>query len=647
MNYAPQIIKTFKASAVERILVIDDAYNPPECDSQLSGDLLDILTAKRLRKHVSEDLLCEEDLDTAVMALSNNELDDDAITDAMATLYGVFLETRVAAVDPGGAFATAKGTALDALDPLLELLRRCGDDARVKTVGTGDAAIAEYRELKPNLILMDFYLSPPDRTTISITGEQEDRDRNRSIDLLKRMLSESADADPAVVLMSAAELTGSKEAAYLSRVADRVMALRFGYLHKAWVCGAGQALSASGEAADVLIDISSSFEFGRTLEAALKTWRTGAEAALPQLYRELRDFDVKDFAYLLRFRLYDEGESFADYLEWFLGESLRAIIDDNVEWGTDDFSRLDNKELTQAIEGAHPLPSVRIARFFHRMRFNSREKRRRGRFALGDLFVAPGDESVRMIISPDCDLVSRKEKRAAKRILTIGGKIRGLEEDRAFAGDLIFHNTPKAIQWNCKDLMTHEFGDMETLDVNGTAYSFFASMRPMSAQTIQKAALADLSRVGVAVPPTVNVGAPVKVYVKKRVDNQAKVVELQGLGEARAQVLMPRGGRETHKRVLFAQKFVRELVVRLEELGEDDLFPDHRPHRRDCIEKAASVRKAMLREGLALPGEGIFKIVTSVGEPRKRSWLEIVIDVSDEALIELDGTDPLDQEDEP
>ena len=646
MNYAPQIIKTFKTSAVERILVVDDAYDPPECDSQLSGDLLDILTAKDLREHVSEDLLCEKDCNTAVTALNENDLDAVVITEAMATLYGVFLETRAPSVDPGGAFAAAKGTALDVLDPLLELLRRCGEDANIKMVGTSDAAIAAYQDLKPDLIFIDFYLSPPNRTTNSITKEQEERDRNRSINLLKTMLAKNVDADPAVVLMSATEVYDSK-GAFLGHVADRVMALRFGYLHKAWVCGAGQALTASGEAADVLIDISSSFEFGRTLEAALKTWRAGAETALQQLNRELRDFDVKDFAYLLRFRLYEEGGPFADYLEWFLGESLRAIVDDNVEWTTDSFSRLDDQELTQAIEGAHPLPSVQIARFFHRMRFNSWEIRERGRFALGDLFVAPSGESVRMIISPDCDLGSRKRKPAAKRILTIGGKIRGLDEDRAFAGDLFFLNTPKAIQWKSKDLMTHEFGDTQTLDVNGTAYEFFASMRPMFAQPIQKDALADLARVGVAVPPTVNVGAPIKVYLKKRVNNQSRVVELQGLEESCAQVLMPRGGRETRKRALFAQKFVRELVAKLEKMEEDDLFPDHRQHWRDCIVKATVLRKAMLRDGLELPGEGIFKIATSIGEPKQRSWLEIVIDVSDEALIELDGTDPLDQEDEP
>ena len=258
--------------------------------------------------------------------------------------------------------------------------------------------------------------------------------------------------------MSSQDVAGRKQA-YLHRLEDRVMALRFGFLLKGWVQGRGQDLTASGDAADVLMDTSGSFEFGRVLEAALKVWKVGAQKALEELYLELRGFDVKDFAYLLRFRLYEEGEPFADYLEWFLGESLRALVDDKVEWATREFSRLNNRCLTQAIEGAHPLPSDRLAQFFHRLRFNSREKRKRVRLALGDLFVSSNFTSVRMVVSPDCDLVSRNGRHAASRILTIGGSIRGLHEDHAFAGELIFHNSPKAIKWNYKDLMTHEFGE--------------------------------------------------------------------------------------------------------------------------------------------------------------------------------------------
>ena len=99
-------------------------------------------------------------------------------------------------------------------------------------------------------------------------------------------------------------------------------------------------------------------------------------------------------------------------------------------------------------------------------------------------------------------------------------------------------------------------------------------------------------------------------------------------------------------RVLFTPKFVRELLAKLDEVEEENLLLDHRLHRRNCVENATEVRKAMLRECLALPGESIFKLVASVGNPRGKAWLEIVIDVSEEALIYLHGTDPLNQEKE-
>ncbi len=641
MNYAPQIIETFKVSSVERILVIDDAYDPPKFDPEFGGDMLDILSATDfdLREHVNEHALSEEDREAAIDALNATELDDSAIPAALAALYQVFVDTRTDVVDPGGVFAAAKGAALDALDPLVDLLHRCGDDPRIVKVGTREA-LRTSGDLQPDLIFMDFFLSPPARTTRDLTRGQWDGDRDRSIKLLKTILKALPNQVPAVVLMSSQDVADRK-GAYLGRLEDRVMALRFGFLLKDWVQGSGQDLTASGDAADVLMDTSGSFEFGRVLETALMAWKLGAEKALEQLYSELREFDVKDFAYLLRFRLYKEGEPFADYLEWFLGDSLRAIVDDRVDWRTCEFRRLNDRSLTKAIEGAHPFPSPRLASFFHRLRFNSRESRPRGRFALGDLFVSPNLKSVRMVISPDCDLVPRN--RGATRILTIGGNIRGLHEDHALAGELIFQNSPKAIKWNCKDLMSHEFGECSSLQVDGESYTFFASMRPMAAQTIQKAVLADFSRVGLAVPPTVDVGAPVKVYLKKNVDNQGRVEELAELEESRAQVFMPRGGRDLKRRVLFTSRFFRELLARLQGLSEDDLLSDHRDYWRDWLTQAESVRETMLRHGLELPGEGLHKLQTSIGRPKRRSWLEIVVDISEEALLDLHGTDPLEQ----
>ncbi|MCY4661574.1 MAG: hypothetical protein OXF93_17485 [Acidobacteria bacterium] len=639
VNYAKQIVDSFQASVVERILVVDDAYDPPALSETHEGNLLDVLQRPELRDYVSEGSLGEDDRQSAIEAVMDGEFDREAVAKAIGALFDVYLHRRAPEVDPGGAFASLKGPSLEALDPLLELLERCGERADIRRVGR-ETALRVCRELRPDLILMDFFLSPPDRTTGASTPKEERADRKSSIDLLRDMLLVEDGATPAVILMSSEDVQG-RAPRYRSSLEGKVTALRFGFLNKKWVRRVGDGLIAVGDAADVLMETTGSFQFGRTLESALQQWKSGAEAGLTALYRELRDLDVKDFAYLLRFRLYEEGEPFADYLEWFLGESLRAVVDNEVEWDSREFSGLNDRKLTEAIEGAHPAPSPRIARLFGRMRFNSWESRVRRRFGLGDLFIGPDDRNVRMVITPDCDIVERNGRRRANRLLTVGGTIRGMGDQKALAGDLIFYRTPKAITWELKDAMSHEFGDISKLQVGKAEYSFFATMRALEAQAIQKEVLGDLARVGSAVPPTVDVGAPVRVYLKTVAENRPLVTELDGLKEAHAQVFMPRGGADKKMRALFTSRFVRMLVARLEGIDDGDLFPDDRGHRRDWVENAIRVRKAMLHDGLELPGDGIFKVVTLVGKQKGKSWLEIVVDVADEALINARGTDPL------
>ncbi len=360
VNYVPQIIERFKASVVEKILVVDDAYDPPALSDGYEGDLLEVLQGPELRTHVTEETLGEEELQAAIQALLDGELDHEAIGAAISSLFDAYLEQRTTDVDPGGEFAKLRDSSLDALDPLLELLERCRGTRCVRRAGM-NAALRVCRELSPDLILMDFFLSPPERTTGASTTKEEFADRKVSIELLKSILTDGG-LSPAVILMSSANVKGRAQR-YRGRLEGRVTSLRFGFLHKNWIRRSGGELVALGEAADVLMDTSGSLEFGRTLESALRRWKAGANAALEKLYDELSDFDVKDFAYLLRFRLYEDGDRFADYLEWFLGESLRATVDENVEWNTEDFVQLNERSLTEPIEGAHPIPSDRMAKF--------------------------------------------------------------------------------------------------------------------------------------------------------------------------------------------------------------------------------------------------------------------------------------------
>ena len=119
VNYATQIIESLEASVVERILVVDDAYDPPALPEEHMGELLEVLQQPDLRDHVTEESLGEEDLQSATEALLAGELDDEVIGDAISSLFDVYLHRRTAEVDPGGEFARLKDSPLEALDPLI------------------------------------------------------------------------------------------------------------------------------------------------------------------------------------------------------------------------------------------------------------------------------------------------------------------------------------------------------------------------------------------------------------------------------------------------------------------------------------------------------------------------------------------------
>ena len=63
-------------------------------------------------------------------------------------------------------------------------------------------------ELRPDFILMDFFMSPPDRTTRASTEDEELADSESSIDLLRNILQVDGEVTPAVILMSSGNVQG-------------------------------------------------------------------------------------------------------------------------------------------------------------------------------------------------------------------------------------------------------------------------------------------------------------------------------------------------------------------------------------------------------------------------------------------------------
>ena len=121
-----------------------------------------------------------------------------------------------------------------------------------------------------------------------------------------------------------------------------------------------------------------------------------------------------------------------------------------------------------------------------------------------------------------------------------------------------------------------------------------------------------------AIPPIVDVGAPVKVFLKRK---SKPIIELEGFKEARAQVFMPRGGNDKKLHANFTRRFVRDLIQRVKKIEDDELVHDHQVKRKAFMKKEEDIRKNMLGGELELPSDNYFKL--SVNKPTKAVGLSL------------------------
>ena len=628
MKYEPFIVEEWEKCDAEKVLLIDDAYDPPSFSDELAGPLLELLQDARRSRYVSNALLDPATAETAIDDLAGSEYDTDAVQNAYRAVYRAYVGGRNPKVDLDDYFKDRKEAALEKLDGIVALLSKC-EELQVEVAGN-DTAEETFRTFHPHVLFMDYYLSLSDRQEKNPSQTTKNSDEMRSIKLVGKLLEKARGSGPSVILMSSEDID-DRGGSYRADLEGAVLALRFGFLHKDGVSIEGKALSIDGRAADILLDTAQGFGFGKDIQLALSKWREGAEKALDDLQDELRDLDVRDFAYLLRLRLEKEGESFADYLEGFLGESLRGAVDECVEWDAGVFKRIDKPDSYQAIEGGHPEPSDRIAKLFHRLKVSMPTRRSKKRFALGDIYMSQAKDKVRVVLSPDCDLVPRpKEGPRAPRLLTLGGKLTDLRADGAFVGDLVMvGDEPKAIKWSLKDIATHPTKNPGELTVEGLPFALFGTLRPQQAQHIQAKAFADLRRVGLAVEPTVYRTVKVEAMQRSK-SGKLNAVASEELAKHPATLFFAREGSNKGHHVHFHRSFVRALYASLEQVKSADLMPADKSQFQNFMENRTKVTVQMQRDGLIIGDKGPYG--TSLAQEktaRDGGWLQFVVRMED------------------
>ena len=649
MGHENRIVSSFANNGIKSVLLIDDAYDPPALAADVLAGMVDYLEGAVGRSACLELDLSDDVINAALEAAHVENVDDENLISTLFALYKAYTNRRDARFDPGGHFLVVKGAALNALDPLKTLLSRCGEGVTVHTAGMGDG-MPRYKELTPSVVFLDYFLGS-DVEGETRRDQEKSLARSASLSLLRDVVQIEVSDAPAIVLMSSEDVV--KEAERYRREAqpegDAIMALRFGFLHKHGIAKTGDDLTISDDACDTLLDTCQGYEFGLVVHRSLKDWRTGAEKALKTLVKEIGELDPKDFAYLLRFRLSGEGERMSDYLEWLFGESLRALVDKNVAWQGENFVKLDQESLGKAIEGAFEGPSVQVARLFHRVRVNDRTSRSRRRYALGDIYAESAGSAVRVVITPDCDLVPRKGKVRAVNLLTMGGRLRNFDEDNASADSFIFRdNKPFSVKWDPKDLKTFQIEpDQVRQELEGL--SFVGTFNSLYAQEVQRQALTDLSRVGVAVSPSVGVDASITVWlrVKTKKGLGTEYRDLQVKDGSIATIILERGDVREGHRVLLRRKFLHKLLSSLRLVKPEDLDTDDAKHLQALTKpnNEDSLVKKLLVDGSTTKTNGPFRMTIAIRpEPDKKetgAWLQLCLNLSQEAMAELAAVDPL------
>ena len=431
MIHQARFIEAMKESGVSRVAIIDDAFDPPTIDAANAGMLLEFLedasSANILAAAGVDDALRHK----ALEALRRSEYDDEDFAATIDLVYRRYVTTLEPRFDPGGIFKATKGDNLKNVVPLLKLLAQCDPPLEIARVGSKREDL-EAVGPETHLIFVDFYLDPTLPAGDAPKGKQKRDAKSASLDRVRHLIERQAGRAPSVILMSSHNVRALAEAFRADIGGGRVFASRFAFFEKTQLALLeDDAISIEPDAADVLLDIIQSFEFGRALHMALDCWLESATKAVGGLRSEIEKLDLKDFAYLVRFRLAQEGQGLLEYLEWFFGECLLDAVGKAVDKGIgggDGINLLDGAA-AERIEGAFDGPTEKVAELYHRVRIEEPRSSRGSTFRLGDLYLLRQGKtrSVAAIMTPDCDLIPRDGHTRAPRLLVVNGRLKSFE----------------------------------------------------------------------------------------------------------------------------------------------------------------------------------------------------------------------------
>ena len=635
MRQEARVKAAIEKGEIRKVVVIDDAFDPPSLNDSVAGEFLELLEGDKNAAVLKKAGISAEEAEAAREAIASTEYSADELQIVIAKIYSRYVEKFDDRFDPAGSFSVLKGDNLRRVRPLLRLLAKC-NKVSVTRIGS-DASNLDFSTLKPDVIFVDYYLDASLSSDAEPVAEVGQAARKGALDMLRQVLNDKPGFGPSVMLMSSHSVRKEADAFRKEiREEKKVFASRFHYLSKEELDEEEDgSIKISGDAVDALLDIAQRHKFAGALEQALTEWKEGLDQASATVWDMITEMELKDFAYLARFRLADEGQPLSDYLEWFFGEVLIDGIAQSVKWSDRSFKTLDegaqkNKPGSQ-IEGAFDGPTTRIADLYYRTRVNLRTTRRDSDFRTGDLFTNKDrPDELLATVTPDCDLVLRKNKRKAKRLTVVAGALQSIDAPESSVADFFMKGRkPVNIAWDAKDIRTLEFDE-----IGNDGHKHVGTLRPLYAYELQRRVLADLGRIGLAVAPAMAMTALARVVVARQ-EGGPMQLELPA-PDAAACAVIPRRGSTDKPRIIYHRSFASAVLDALLELPEDQFGSDATSRINSLKQPNNQVLfvDKLCRDG-QLDGEEAFGILSSLQPERTKGtvpWCQILVNhQSDEA----------------
>lgn len=629
MDQAARIVTAIKQGGISKVIVIDDAFDPPGVGDEDAGPLLDLMTKEEHSWARKRAKVSDEEAAAAADALTRTEYSEDALVAVVAKLYARFVEKFDKRFDPAGRFDVLKGSNLSYIRPLLRLLGQCPGLIVVR-IGSNDET-AELAGDDAQVVFIDYYLDRRFTPESDPDGPEGAEARGASLRALRAVLDAQPGAGPSVMLMSSHAVAGRADD-FRRDVRDAkrpIFASRFAYMAKDHLKEdeSGQ-IDVEPAAADALLDIAQRHLFAGAVEDALTHWKDGVDAATGSVWRTITELELKDFAYLSRFRLAEEGQPLSSYLEWFFGEVLVDAVARKVKWEEASWKVLDDAAAKgkpgSQIEGAFDGATEGVAELFYRARVDARPEREGQDMRVGDMYVGPNAGEVLAVITPECDLIARPPhgRRSAPRLTLVVGKLNPLSGPDTSVADFLIHDGAMSnVTWNVKDIRTVEYADVGKDD----GYRLIGTLRPLYAYELQRRVLNELGRVGLAVAPAMAVNAKAIVVVRGK-DGPIRL-EPGADHDASCAVIPKRGGSD-RPRIVYRRSFANEVITLLAN-NAADVHDSAKGEIKALLKPEAEIGflEKLCRAGQE-DGELAYGVRTTLGEEivgTKAPWCQIIV----------------------